>query len=640
MSEKEIPVVTHCPVCGEVVQNAGMICPHCGAALSSLEHTRPLFGNLLRSRDKAKTKPRKSRVNCQPAVKKDARKVHPHRHFWVRSLVVLLCLVLFVSVMAAAAYMGYYVGEREREMKRTQIVAQHYDSGIAALNNGNFELAAAEFDYILQIDSGNALAQQGLSEARIRLEVKPTPTSEAAQSLAEQLLEQARTSFEGGDWVTTARTLTQLRALDPAFSQSEVEEMLFTSLYNAGIDYLGEDNLEVGISYLDQAIALRPLDGEVISQRNTAARYLDALNYWAVDWKLCIQRFEDLYAINPGYKDVSQRLYRAYLEYADDFAEDGEMCPAEIQYTQALRMFVDTTVEEKRASAAQTCLIATPVPVSGTVPLLTPQPIAGFQQGRLAYPVYNTATGVYDLYALYADGRILRAASNADQPWWEWGTGRMAYRDKLVGGLAMVLPEEGVPLQLQSSLTQQAWPTLSPDSQRIAYAAADANGSWSIYVGDTLGTNTPQRLGEGWAPAWGRSGVLAYTGCDAQGMCGIILDNPNDDVAGQRLTGSEYDYAVSWAPAGNLMAYMSNVTGNWDVFILSPEGGVQQWTTESSHEMLPTWSPDGSQLAFVSNRDGNWAIYVKSFAGGEVIRILDLGSHMPGLENQRLSWAP
>ena len=72
--------------------------------------------------------------------------------------------------------------------------------------------------------------------------------------------------------------------------------MLFTSLYNAGIDYLAADNLEVGISYLDQAIALRPLDAEVISQRNTAARYLDALSFWAVDWKLCIERFEDLYA--------------------------------------------------------------------------------------------------------------------------------------------------------------------------------------------------------------------------------------------------------------------------------------------------------------------------------------------------------
>jgi Tol biopolymer transport system component len=134
--------------------------------------------------------------------------------------------------------------------------------------------------------------------------------------------------------------------------------------------------------------------------------------------------------------------------------------------------------------------------------------------------------------------------------------------------------------------------------------------------------------------------MLAYTGCDDAGNCGIILDNVDDDTPGKRLTGSDNDLAVSWAPAGNLMAYMSNVTGNWDIFILSPEGGVQQWTSTPSDEMLPTWSPDGSQLAFVSNRDGNWAIYVRSFTGDDVWRILDLGSTMPGGQNQRLSWAP
>jgi Tol biopolymer transport system component len=247
---------------------------------------------------------------------------------------------------------------------------------------------------------------------------------------------------------------------------------------------------------------------------------------------------------------------------------------------------------------------------------------------------------VYDLYALYADGRIIRIASNADQPWWEWNTGRVAYRDNGVGGVAMVLPEEGIPLQLQVPIQQPGWPVLSPDSQRIAYAALDANGRWSIYVGDTLGTNTPQRLGEGWAPAWSRTGILAYTGCDQEGNCGIILDNPDDGAPGNRITGSANDVAVSWAPAGNLMAYMSDVTGNWDVFILSPEGGVQQWTVDTSDEMLPTWSPDGGQLAFVSNRDGNWAVYVRPFAGGVTQRILDLGINMPGNANQRLSWAP
>ncbi len=596
-----------CPVCGETLGSATIVCPHCGATL-------------------VEDKKRRGRV-------KGARRI------WRKLLLFALAVALFVGVQAASAYLGVYVGERDRQTRREAVVEEHYQAGLAAMNEGRHERAIAELQYVLRLSPNHTLAQQGLAEARLRLEAKPTPTLQAAQSLKEQLLEQAQASYDQSDWVSTARTLTQLRALDSEYAQESVEEMLFESLYQAGLDYLSQDQLEVGISYLDQAIALRPLDADVVAQRVLAARYLDALNYWGVDWELATQRLEALYATAPSYKDVTERLRRAYIAYGDYFADRGEMCPAEIQYSQALRIYGDTGVENKRASAAQLCLVATPVPISGTVPSITPQPIAGFSTGRLAYPIHNSATGTYDLNALYADGRIIRVAASADQPSWEWGTGRLAYRDRAAGSLKMVLPEEGVPLQLMPS-GQPAWPTLSPDSQRLAYAAPAEDGTWMIYVANTNGTGEPQQIAEGWAPAWGHSGLLAYTGCDADGLCGIILDNPDDDQPGGRLTGSENDVAVSWAPSGNLMAYMSNVSGNWDLFRLSVEGGVEQLTTGPSDEGLPAWSPDGNSLAFVSNRDGPWSIYVLDLGSRETRRVLTLGATLPGWENQRLSWAP
>jgi len=587
-----------------------LLCPHCGATLT----------------------PPEAGAAPPPRVSK-ARKAG-----WI-VLIILLAVLIFAVVAGSAIYAGLYYGERDRETQRLTVLDEHYAAGIQALNEGRFERAAAEFEYVLQLDANHALAQQGLSEARARLAVKPTPTMEAVQSLTEQLLQQASDSYAAQDWVTTARTLTQLRALDPAYAQQQVEEMLFESLYNAGIAFLEEDSLEFGISYLDQAIALRPLDTEAVNRRNVAARYLDALNYWGVDWVVCIERFEALYASNPSYKDVSQRLYQAHLAYADYFVAQGEMCPAELQYAQALRLYADATVDQKRATAAQTCLVATPAPLSGETPQLTPQPVPGFTMGRLAYPVYNSATEAYDVYALFPDGRIIRAASNADQPWWERGTGRMIYRDRVSGGVGMVLPEEGVPLQLLTPRTQ-TWPTLSPDSLRTAYAAPNEMGIWTVYIANTNNTGEPWVLATGWGPAWGPTGVLAYTGCDAEGVCGVMLDNPDDDQPAVRLTNNEADTAVNWAPAGNLLAYMSNVTGNWDIFLLNTQGGVQQVTTEISDEGLPVWAPDGSRLAFVSNRDSHWAIYVMQYDGQNVQRILDLGASYPGWENQRLSWAP
>lgn len=609
-----------CPVCGEDLGGATVVCPHCGATLVK-EEVKPLWSRLFRRRKvSSPPKPRSRRV-------------------WRNLLLILVALLLFVGVMGASAYYGVYIGEREREARREAVLEDHYQAGITALNDGRYERAVAEFEYVLAAEPDHALAAQGLAEARIRLEVKPTPTLEVAQSLAETLLEEAKTSYAEEDWVATARTLTQLRALDPAHAQEPVEAMLFDSLYQAGLDYLEQDQLEVGISYLDQAIALRPLEADVVAQRNLAVRYLDALSYWGVDWELCIERFKALYATAPDYKDVPQRLYRAYVAYGDYSAEQGEMCPAEVQYSQALRLFADTRVEEKRASAAQTCLVATPVPISGTMPALTPQPIAGFTTGRLAYPVYNATSGVYDLYALYAEGHIILVEQGADQPSWEWGTGRLAYRDRNAGSLRLVLPEEGVPLELLPP-GQQAWPSLSPDSQRLAYSAPGTDGTWHVYIANTDGSGTPRDMAPGWSPAWGRTNLLAYTGCDDQGDCGIILDNPDDDQPGGRLTANETDIAVAWAPAGNLMAYMGNVAGNWDLFLLNPDGGVQQLTTDASDEGLPAWSPDGNSLAFVSNRDGGWAIYVLDLGSREVQRILPIGASLPGWENQRLSWSP
>lgn len=588
-----------------------MLCPHCGTTLNlAAENDTP-----------------------QPTSPK------PRRKIWRALFLAFWVLLLLSGTLAAATYAGLYYGERDRETQRLQRIEEHYVAGNQALNDGRYERAVAEFEYVLQLDTIHALAKQGLTAARAHLAVKPTPTLEVVQSLTEQLLEQAQASYRDEDWDTTARTLTQLRALDAAYAQTEVEDLLFTSLYNAGVQFLAEDSLEEGIFHLDRAIALRPLDAEVVNQRNMAARYLDALNYWAVDWDVCIERFEALAVIDPYYKDVASRLYQAHVAYAEHYASKGEACPAEVQYAQALRLYADPQIEAQHASAAQTCLTATPTPLDGETPHLTPQPVVGFAMGRLAYPVYNVGTGGYDLYTLYADGRIIRAASNADQPWWERGTGRVVYRDRALGGVGMVLPEEGVPLQLQPSVGQ-AWPALSPDSLRLAYAAPDANGIWTIYVASTNNADDAVAIGSGWAVAWSASGQLAYTGCDATGVCGITIDNPDDGQPGNRLTHSEEDTAASWSPAGNMLAYMTNVAGNWDIFLLNSQGGVQQITTDVSDEGLPTWSPDGNQLAFVSNRDGNWAIYVMQLDGQNVGRILDLGAQYPGWDNQRLSWAP
>ncbi|MEE9615739.1 MAG: hypothetical protein V3T90_01865 [Anaerolineae bacterium] len=557
--------------------------------------------------------------------------------FWAIGFLGLLALSIGVS-----AYYGIHQGERDREQRRLDQAEQHYRAGLERLDVGEHELAIAEFEYVLELDPDHPFAQQGIAEAQARIAARPTPTSETHENLVDDLYQQAVAHYEAEQWKEAAAVLIQLRALDPIYEAEAVEEMLFIGLYNAGMALLDEDRFEEGIFYLDQAVALRPLDEEALTQRSLAMQYMTALGYWGVDWERCIERFEQLYTLAPDYKDVFRRLYRAHVIYADAWYDQGEMCPAEVQYTQAVQLMAGPEIEQKRAEAAQICLIATPTPIApitGTLPITLTEPPPGFTTGRLAYPVYNTQTGLYDIYALFADGHLTRMAGSADQPCWLWSSEALGYRNLLSPGISLLVPGEAAPRQLASG-AGLVWPTFSPDGSRVAYAAQDATGTWQIYIAPTDGSAEPRVHAAGKGPAWGPTGLLAWTGCEAGGACGIFADNPDDDQPPIRLSASINDIGLHWSPDGGNLAYMSNHTGDWEIYLVSTAGGFARLTNDPAHDGLPAWAPDGSGLAFVSNRDGDWGIYLMGPNGEDPHKILTLGPSLPNWTIQRLSWAP
>ncbi|MEA3340166.1 MAG: hypothetical protein U9R15_09385, partial [Chloroflexota bacterium] len=439
---------------------------------------------------------------------------------WRRVLRVLLWIAVFLALTTLGAgigaYYGVHQGEQDREQSRLTEAEQHYQTGLAQLDAGEYERAIAEFEYVLKINPGHPLAGQGIAEAEARSAAIPTPTSETYEIVVDDLYQDGLAHYEAEEWEDTVDVLTQLRVLDPAHEAETVEEMLFTSLYNMGMALLDEDRFEEGIFYLDQAVALRPLDEEARDQRSLAMQYMTALGYWGVDWDYCIDRFEQIYAVAPNYKDVFRRLYDAHVTYANAWYAQEEMCPAEEQYTQALQLINDPQIEGKQGEAAQVCAVATPTPIApieGTQTItLTEMPL-GFTTGRLAYPLYNTQTGLYDVYALFIDGRLVRMAEGADQPCWMWGNGALGYRNLLSPGISLLASGEAAPRQLISE-TGVGWPTFSPDGGRMAYAVQDVAGDWQIYIAPTDGSTEPQVHAMGKGPVWGPNGWLAWTGCE------------------------------------------------------------------------------------------------------------------------------
>jgi len=621
-----------CPDCKAEVPDNLLLCPECGAAV---EETRPM---------RAKRPPKRA-VPVVTSSTSEPRSSTRWRRAGKALLVMLLALCALALSIGIGGYYGINQAERDRHQSRIEEADRYYHTGLERLDAGEYEIAIANFEYALELNPNHPLAQQGIDEAQARINSLPTPTpiaTEAHTIVVGDLYQKAVAHYEAEEWRAAAAAFTQVRALDPDYEAEAIEEMLFTSLYNAGMALMEEDRLEEGIFYLDQAVALRPLDEEALTQRNLAVKYLTALGYWGVDWERCIERFEQLYAIAPNYKDVFQRIYRARVTYADIWYDQGEMCPAEEQYTAALQLYDDPDIEQKRAEAEQVCLVATPTPIApieGTQAITMPELPPGFATGRLAYPRYNTQTGLYDVYALFTDKRLVKMAPGASQPCWLWGAGALAYQDRLSPGISLLRAEGAAPEQLAAG-ANLSWPTFSPDGSRMAYATQDAGGVWQIYIRPVDGSSEPVAHAQGKGPAWGRNGWLAWNGCEASGACGIFIDNPDDDQPPQRLSASANDIALNWSPDGGNLTYMSNHTGNWEVYLVSIGGGFAQLTDDPAADGLPAWAPDGSGLAFVSNRGGPWGLYLMGPNGEDPHKILDLGPSLPEWTSQRLSWAP
>lgn len=79
-----------------------------------------------------------------------------------------------------------------------------------------------------------------------------------------------------------------------------------------------------------------------------------------------------------------------------------------------------------------------------------------------------------------------------------------------------------------------------------------------------------------------------------------------------RLTSGDWDdITPSPSPDGEKIAFASNRSGYWDLYLLDlSSGDASQLTDTPDYEGAPTWSPDGSFIAFESYVDENLEIVV------------------------------
>ncbi len=73
----------------------------------------------------------------------------------------------------------------------------------------------------------------------------------------------------------------------------------------------------------------------------------------------------------------------------------------------------------------------------------------------------------------------------------------------------------------------------------------------------------------------------------------------------QLTTTSGWSYDPAWSPRGDRIAFVSNESGNDEIYVINVDGSNLRRLTVNTWEWdkHPTWSPDGAQIVFWSNRE-------------------------------------
>ena len=108
-----------------------------------------------------------------------------------------------------------------------------------------------------------------------------------------------------------------------------------------------------------------------------------------------------------------------------------------------------------------------------------------------------------------------------------------------------------------------------------------------------------------------------------------IASKPNAQVEPRTLT-IEKLYMTrqvgrpTWSPDGKSVAFISNMSGRNNLWVVPAEGGWPvQLTVSDQRQASPAWSPDGKWIAYQSDYDGDeqWDIFLVSPKTGKVVNL-------------------
>jgi Tol biopolymer transport system component len=164
---------------------------------------------------------------------------------------------------------------------------------------------------------------------------------------------------------------------------------------------------------------------------------------------------------------------------------------------------------------------------------------------------------------------------------------------------------------------------LSPDGKRIAVHRHEGTGGdvWLVEAQGPLSRLTFDPSQDNSNPIWSPDGKRIAFGSLRGGKWGIY-EKPTDGTGKEELLlelGS-IGAPMSWSTDGKFLAYITQAphTGR-DIWAVALTGGRKPFPVveDQGPQSMPQISPDGKWIAYVSNETGTYEVYVRPFPTGE-----------------------
>jgi TolB protein len=236
--------------------------------------------------------------------------------------------------------------------------------------------------------------------------------------------------------------------------------------------------------------------------------------------------------------------------------------------------------------------------------------------------LFSTATGAISPARVRVDGTgfetqdlfdaMLTVLAEGQTDWgpvWSPGGDRLAWA-RLLPGLPpqvdlFVADADGTNrMRLTDDAALDGMHAWSPDGTQLVYVSDAGGGFNNIYtvnLADGAITRLTAHDVHDYAPFWSLDGsqILLIFSFERAMLDGVLdMHVMNADGSDLHLLGADevFTGGLTYAPDGGTVAYVSNVSGHWHIYLMEADGShVRQITQSDSNNLYPTWRPVPAQ---------------------------------------------